>query len=107
MPYPSDITKKQFNQILPILEKTKKKTKPRELSLYRVFNAILYVTSTGCQWRSLPKNYPKWNSVHYYFKIWSQKNSDNSSALEEVLKKINRIGAYKKWQKMQHEHGYR
>lgn len=106
MSYPSDITRKQFNQILPILEKSKKKTKPRKLSLYKIFNAILYVTTTGCQWRALPKDYPKWNSVHYYFKIWSQKNSEDSSTLEEVLKKINRARTYKEWKKNLNDHGY-
>jgi transposase len=100
MNYPSDISKKQFEEILPILEKVKKTTRPRVLDLYDVFNALLYVVVTGCQWRALPKEYPKWKSVHYYFTIWSEKNDENSSALEEVLKKINRLGAYQEWQKM-------
>ena len=106
MSYPSDITKEQFNKILPILEKAKKTTKPRTLDLYDVFNALLYVVTTGCQWRALPKDYPKWKSVHYYFKIWNEKNDDDSSTLEEVLKKINKFRTYQKWQKMLNDHGY-
>ena len=105
MSYPSDITKKQFNKIRPILEKTKKTTRPRELDLYDIFNALLYVVTTGCQWRSLPKDYPKWNSVYYYFTIWSIDNK-KTSTLEKVLKKINKIRTYQKWQKMLNNYGY-
>lgn len=36
-----------------------------------IVNAIFYVLSTGCQWRSLPANYPHWNTVHRYHLTWS------------------------------------
>lgn len=106
MSYPSDITREKFEILLPILEKAKKQTKPRQLDLYQIFNAIFYVLNTGCQWRALPKDYPKWNSVHYYFKIWSQKNSENSSVLEEILKKISREKSFENWKKNLNQHGY-
>lgn len=106
MSYPSDLTRDQFEQIRPILEATRKKTRPRTLDLYDIFNAVLYVVTSGCQWRMLPRDYPKWKTVHKYFLIWSEENDKNSSALEEVLKKIGRKRAYEKWQKTMHEHGY-
>jgi putative transposase len=31
---------------------------------------MLYIVVGGIQWRMLPKEYPKWQSVYYYFKIW-------------------------------------
>ena len=37
-----------------------------------VVNAILYVASTGCQWRALPPHYPHWNTVHRYHVGWSR-----------------------------------
>ena len=36
----------------------------------QVINAILYVTVGGIQWRMLPKEYPKWQSVYSYFRTW-------------------------------------
>lgn len=42
--YPSDISRKQFEHILPILESARKKTKPRTVDLYDVFCGLLYVT---------------------------------------------------------------
>jgi len=58
--YTSQITREQFNKIAPILEGAKKKTKPRKLDLYDIFNGLLYVVNTGCQWRNIPKDYPSW-----------------------------------------------
>ena len=37
-----------------------------------VVNAILYVASTGCQWRALPPQYPHWSTVHRYHVGWSR-----------------------------------
>ncbi len=36
----------------------------------QVVNAILYVVVGGIQWRMLPKEYPKWQSVYGYFRTW-------------------------------------
>ena len=47
--YPSDISTKQFEHILPILESARKKTKPRTVDLYDVFCGLLYVLRTGLQ----------------------------------------------------------
>ena len=104
--YPSDITREQFEIILPILESIRKKTKPRKIDLYDVFCGLLYVLKSGCQWRMLPSDYPKWRTVHSYFQKWSEKNSENSSVLEEILKKISREKSFENWKKNLNQHGY-
>ena len=88
--YPSDISKDQFEEIREILENARKKTKPRRIDLYEVFCALLYIIKSGCQWRMLPKDFPKWRSVHAYFQIWTEKHEGKETILEEVLKKIGR-----------------
>ena len=85
--YPSDISRKAFEEIKPLLESARKKTCPRKLDLYDVFYAILYIIRTACQWRMLPKDFPKWRSVHEYFRIWSERSGDEPSILERALKK--------------------
>ncbi len=107
MSYPSDISREQFEEIRAILESARKKTKPRRLDLFEVFNALLYVVKTGCQWRALPKDYPKYGTVHKYFRIWSESHDEGESILDGVLKKTGRQGAYKKWQGSLHKYGYR
>jgi transposase len=87
-PYPSDISREQFEKIREPLENARKKTKPREVDLYEVFCAILYLLKSGCQWRMLPRDFPKWRTVHEYFQQWSGKGSEEEfSLLEQALKK--------------------
>ena len=85
--YPSDISRKQFEQVRPLLEEARKKTRPRTVELYEVFCAVLYVLKSGCQWRMLPDGFPKWRTVHAYFQIWNEVDEEGESLLERALKK--------------------
>ena len=84
--YPSDISREQFEIIRPLLESARKKTAPRTVELYEVFCAVLYLLRSGCQWRMLPEEFPKWRTVHSYFAIWSEPRQ-GGSLLEQALKK--------------------
>ncbi len=84
--YPSDISREQFEIIKPLLESARKKTAPRQVDLYDVFCAVLYLLRTGCQWRALPSDFPKWRTVHSYWTIWSEPR-EGGSLLEQALKK--------------------
>ena len=90
MSYPTDLTQEQFNLIVELLPK-KKLTKPRIHSLYDLFNAILYVLVSGCQWRLLPNDLPPWKTVHHYFLTWSE-----DEVFDEILKKSLKIGDHNK-----------
>lgn len=92
--YPSDISREQFEQIRPLLESARKKTSPRRIDLYEVFCAVLYLLKSGCQWRMLPREFPKWRTVHSYFAIWSEPDKDGVSLLERALKKSGWRGPY-------------
>ena len=52
--------REQFESIRPILEGVRKRTKPRTVDLQEVFNAVLYLLKSGCQWRMLPEGFPNW-----------------------------------------------
>lgn len=56
-----------------------------------VFDAILYVLKTGCQWRMLPKDFPPWQSVYGQFRRWT--NSGIWEALNGIFCAITRITA--------------
>jgi transposase len=86
--YPSDITPEQFERIRPLLESVRKRTKPTSVDLHEVFNAVLYLLKSGCQWRMLPEQFPNWVTVYSYFAKWSAPGKDGVSALERALKKI-------------------
>jgi transposase len=44
--------------------------RPRQTDLREVVNALLYIVSTGCQWRFLPKDFPPFSTVQKYFYRW-------------------------------------
>jgi putative transposase len=69
LPYPTDLTDRQW-QIIRKLLPLANGGRPRELDLRRVLDAILYIVVGGVQWRMLPRTFPKWQSVYYYFRTW-------------------------------------
>ena len=101
--YPSDISREQFEKLRPVLEGARKKTKPRKIDLYDAFCGVLYVLKSGCQWRMLPSDFPKWRSVHAYSQIWSQQTESNESLLEQILKKIGWRGPFQQWSEYEHK----
>ncbi|MBB5020183.1 transposase [Chitinivorax tropicus] len=86
-PYASDISREQFEKILPLLQSVRKRTKPTTVDLYEVFCTILYLLRSGCQWRILSKDFPEWHTVHSYFAKWSELDQDGTSVLERAIKK--------------------
>ena len=39
-------------------------------SLREILNATFYLLKTGCQWRLLPHDFPRWPTVYWYFRKW-------------------------------------
>jgi transposase len=61
--YPTDLTDRQWQCIMLLISPAKEGGRPRSVEMRQVINAILYIVVTGAQWRMLPKDYPKWQSV--------------------------------------------
>ena len=34
-------------------------------------NGLMYILSTGCQWRAIPKDLPPKSTIHGYFDLWT------------------------------------
>lgn len=77
--YPTDLTDSQWQVIKQYLNPKRK----RRTHLRSVVNAIFYVVKSGCQWRLLPLQYPKWQRVYYYFTTW--KHSGLIAAIQQAL----------------------
>lgn len=105
--YPSDISREQFEQIRPLLESGRKRTSPRSVDLYDVFCGVLYILKSGCQWRMLPSDFPKWQTVYYYWRVWNNADDGNPSLLEQALKKSGWRGPREPWSQRHSEHGDR
>ncbi|MDH0383120.1 IS5 family transposase [Comamonas aquatica] len=85
-PYASDVSREKFAQIEPLLRSVRRTTKPVTVDLYEVFCAVLYLLRTGCQWRFLPPEFPKWQSVYAYWRKWSEPDQHGVSLLQQALK---------------------
>lgn len=70
-PYPSDLDDQQWALIQPYLPPPAKTGRPRT-NLREVLNAIFYVLRTSCAWRSLPHDFPAWQTVYEHFNRWSK-----------------------------------
>ena len=88
MAYDTDVTEAQWSFIQPLCPVNTGCGRPMILDLHEVINAIFYLVRTGCQWRNLPKDFPKWQSVYYHFRKWSQDGTWQK--INEAVRKLER-----------------
>lgn len=68
--YASDLMDREWALIEPFMPPPNRLGRPRTTDLREVMNALLYIASTGCQWRMLPKDFPPVSTVQGYFYDW-------------------------------------
>ena len=68
--YASDMTDREWALVEPFLPMPRRLGRPRTTDLREVVNALLYIATTGCQWRMLPKDFPPCSTVQRYFYEW-------------------------------------
>src|ERR671913_2164531 len=61
--YASNLTDAEWALIEPFMPAARRIGRPRMTCLRAVVNVILYLASTGCQWRQLPKEFPPYSTV--------------------------------------------
>jgi transposase len=69
--YPSDLTDEEWGLIAPEIPPAKRGGNKRQVDIREVVNGLMYVLSTGCQWRAIPKDLPPRSTVHGYFDLWA------------------------------------
>ena len=69
--YPSDLTDEEWTLVEPQIPPAKHGGRHRTVMVREVVNGVMYVLSTGCQWRYLPKDLPPKSTVHDYLTRWS------------------------------------
>ncbi len=62
--YQSDLSDSQWEVVEKLLDCQRK----RKYDLRQILNGILSLLDNGVKWRNLPKEYPRWQSVYYYFR---------------------------------------
>ena len=69
--YPSDLTNAEWALVAPLIPPAKHGGRWREVDVREVVNGLLYVLSTGCQWRAVPKDLPPKSTLFDYFELWN------------------------------------
>lgn len=64
------MTDEQWQCIKELIPKAKAGGRPRTLDMKAVVDTIMYIVVGGVQWRMLPSDYPKWQSVYHCFRVW-------------------------------------
>lgn len=65
MRYTSDMSESQWEIVKEILKESKYRSVEEKREQV---NAVFYFVKTGCQWRNLPKDFPKWKTVYSFYR---------------------------------------
>ena len=68
--YPSDLTDDEWAHVEPLIPPARRGGGKRRTNMRAVMNGVMYILSTGCQWRYIPKDFPPRSTLHDYFTWW-------------------------------------
>ena len=69
--YPSDLTDGEWAEVADMLPPARSGGNKRTVKLRDVFNGVMYILATGCQWRAIPKDLPPRSTLHDYLDLWN------------------------------------
>ncbi|MBM0744796.1 IS5 family transposase (plasmid) [Phormidium sp. CLA17] len=93
--YSSDLTDAEWHRIEPLLPTEKPVGRLREVDLRQVLDAIFYRVENGVKWRNLPADFPAWQTVYGYFRLWVRLGiweSMNQALIHQVRRSAGRVG---------------
>lgn len=69
--YESDVTDDEWAEISPLIPPARRGGNKRTVQIREVLNGVMYILSSGCQWRAIPRDLPPRTTVHDYLDRWS------------------------------------
>jgi putative transposase len=88
--YPTDLTDAEWEYIESLLTSPNKRGRPKIHSLRHVLDAVFYILRSGCAWRLLPREFPPWRVVYYWFRKW--RIDGTFERLNSTLRERLRVG---------------
>jgi putative transposase len=71
--YPTDLTDAEWARIRPLLPEPARRGRKPSVDLREILNAIRYLARAGCGWRMLPKDFPPWQTVYWWFRRFARR----------------------------------
>ncbi len=68
--YPSDLTDAEWAHVAPVIPPARRGGNKRTVNVRDVVNGLMYILSTGCQWRAIPTDLPPRSTLYDYFDLW-------------------------------------
>ena len=68
--YSSDLSDGEWECLEPHVPAPNERGRPRTHGTRKILNALFYVLKSGCPWRLLPKDFPPWETVYWWFGKW-------------------------------------
>ena len=68
--YSTDLTDSEWEILRPYVGAPNKRGRPRIHSPREILDAVFYVLKSGCPWRLLPRDFPPWETVYWWFGRW-------------------------------------
>jgi transposase len=68
--YESDLTDAEWALVAPLIPPAKHGGAHRTVNVREIVNGLMYILSTGCQWRAIPKDLPPRSTLHDYLDRW-------------------------------------
>jgi transposase len=69
--YDSDLSDEEWAEIGPLVPPARPGGNKRSVDIREVVNGVMYILSTGCQWRAIPKDLPPKSTVYDYLERWT------------------------------------
>ena len=69
--YESDLTNDEWAEVAPLIPPAKPGGNKRSVDIREVVNGLMYILSTGCQWRAIPRDLAPRSTVYDYMGRWS------------------------------------
>jgi putative transposase len=68
--YPTDLTDAEWEHLEPHVPAPNRRGRPKTHTSREILDAVFYILKSGCPWRLLPRDFPPWETVYWWFGRW-------------------------------------
>ena len=66
----TDLSDAEWRCLEPHVPAANRRGRPKTHATREILDAVFYVLKSGCPWRLLPRDFPSWETVYWWFRKW-------------------------------------